>query len=50
MVVVEPTPRGDTTVIVVHDPLQTLYISIDEVKHILRVVVADFEFALKYID
>ena len=39
MVVVEPTPRGDTAIVVEHDPLQALDVAIDEFPHCFWVVV-----------
>jgi hypothetical protein len=39
MVIVEPTPRGYTTEIVVHNPLQTFHVSEDESTHVRRIAV-----------
>lgn len=46
MVVVEPTPGRDTTKVIMHDPLQSLDIAINQSIHLLRVIVVDLEFAL----
>lgn len=46
MIVVEPTPRSDTTIVVVHHPLQTLHIAIRQFAHLLRVVITDSQLVL----
>lgn len=46
MIIVEPTPRSDATVIVVHHPLQSLHIAMRKFAHLLRVVVTDFQLVL----
>lgn len=46
MVIIEPFPRGDTAVIVVHDPLETLAVTIHELLHGRRIPRLEFELTL----
>lgn len=46
MVIIEPTPRRDATVIVVHHPLQSLDIPIRQIAHGLGVIVRELKFSL----
>src|SRR5579863_6458681 len=46
MVVVEPTPRSDTTVVVVHHPLQSLHVAIRKLAHVLWIIVINPHLAL----
>jgi hypothetical protein len=46
MIIVEPTPRSDTTIVVVHHPLQSLHVAIHKVAHLLWVVVVNTQLAL----
>lgn len=49
VVIIEPTPRSDAAVVVMHDPLHALDIPIDQVEHFLRVIVAYLQFTLRAI-
>lgn len=49
MVIVEPTPRRNTAIVVVHNPLHALDIAVHEIVHLLGVVIRDLEFALKWL-
>src|SRR5437868_2754353 len=46
MIVVEPTPRSDATVVVVHHPLQSLHVAIRKLAHLLRNIIINSHLAL----
>jgi hypothetical protein len=48
VIVIEPTPRGYAAIIVMHNPLETLHIGMDEVSHLLGIIIRKFQFALTH--
>lgn len=46
MVIIEPAPGCDTTIIVVHHPLQPLHISERQLPHFVGIVVRNLQFPL----
>jgi hypothetical protein len=47
MVVVKPAPRRHAAEVVVHHPLQSLHVSEHQGIHVLGLIVADLQLALK---
>jgi hypothetical protein len=47
MPIEEPAPAHDTAVVVVHDPLETLGVAIDESVQLGFIAVGEFEFRLR---
>jgi hypothetical protein len=46
MVIIEPSPRGYATIVVMHDPLHAFDVAICQGIHLLWVIIRYFEFSL----